>query len=57
MKHNLLELAPKITEQELINVMFLNDDGQVSMKLLSIENPAVADATHLVSILRKHFIA
>jgi hypothetical protein len=57
MKHNLLELAPKITEQELINVMFLNDDGQVSMKLLNIENPAVADATHLVSILRKHFIA
>jgi hypothetical protein len=57
MKHNLLELAPKITEQELINVMFLNDDGQVSMKLLNIENPAVADATHSVSILRKHFIA
>ena len=44
-----------VTEQELIYVMFLNDDGQVNTKFLSIENPAVVDATHLVECIREVF--
>ena len=44
-----------VTEQELIYVMFLNEDGRVNMKFLSIENPAVADATHLVECIKEAF--
>ena len=44
-----------VTEQELIYVMFLNEDGRVNLKFLSIENPAAADAPHLVECVREAF--
>ena len=44
-----------VTEQELIYVMFLNEDGRVNMKFLSIENPARADAAHLVECIKEAF--
>ena len=44
-----------VTEQELIYVMFLNEDGRVNMKFLSIENPARADAVHLVECIKEAF--
>ena len=44
-----------VTEQELIYVMFLNEDGGVNLKFLSIENPAAADAPHLVECVREAF--
>ena len=44
-----------ITEQELIYVMFLNEDGRVNMKFLRIENPARPDAAHLVECITEAF--
>lgn len=35
--------------------MFLNEDGRVNMKFLSIENPARADAAHLVECIKEAF--
>ena len=32
-----------------------NEDGRVNTKFLSIENPAVADATHLVECIKEAF--
>ena len=44
-----------VTEQELTYVMFLDEDGRVNMKFLSIENPARADAVHLVECIKEAF--
>lgn len=44
-----------VTEQELIYIMLLNEDGRAVLKFLSIENPPVADAIHLVECIREAF--
>ena len=44
-----------VTEQELIYVMFLNEDRRVNMKFLSIKNPARVDAAHLVECIKEAF--
>ena len=44
-----------VTEQELIYVLFLSDDGKANTRFLSIENPAVADAPHLVECIKTAF--